>query len=179
MHEIETKVLDINQAEIEKKLTELGAVKTDRTLLKVTWYQEKGTKQGEEEWYLRIRSYDDKKHEVTWKAKSEIIGIARKHKEINFLIEEPLKLADLFEEINLESYAHQEKYRTTYKLKDWQFDIDEYPKMPAYVEIEGKSEEHIKEAMTLLNIEDKQTTSEGETKLIRNVYGLDWNNMSF
>jgi hypothetical protein len=35
-HEIETKVLDINQVEIEKKLSDLGAEKFPRTKLTVT-----------------------------------------------------------------------------------------------------------------------------------------------
>ena len=43
---------------------------------------------------------------MTWKAKSEILGVARKHKEINLLVEDPEKLGDLFEEIGLEKYAH-------------------------------------------------------------------------
>ncbi len=178
-HEIETKVLDIDQPEIEKKLAELGAKRSDRTKLSVTWYHPANTKNGEDAWYLRIRSYDDKKHEVTWKAKSLILGTARKHKEINFMIEEPEKLADLFEETGLEAYAHQEKYRTTYKLKDWQFDIDEYPKMPPFIEIEGKSEGHLKEAMQLLSIAGHKTWADGERTLTENVYNLDWYNMSF
>jgi predicted adenylyl cyclase CyaB len=116
---------------------------------------------------------------VTWKAKSEILGTARKHKEINFEIEEPEKLTDLFSEIGLEQYAHQEKYRTTYKFKDWQFDIDEYPEMPAFIEIEGTSEEHVKEAMKLLGIENNKTWAEGERTLIQNIYNLDWYKMNF
>lgn len=178
-HEIETKVLDINKELIVKKLEGLGATGGQKTKLTVTWYREIGVKEGEDNWYLRIRSYNDSKHEVTWKAKSQIIGVSRKHKEINFLIDEPTKLADLFEEIGLEQYAHQEKFRTTYTLKDWQFDIDEYPNMPAFIEIEGASEEHIKEAMVLLDIESNKTWSDGERTLIQNVYNLDWYNMRF
>jgi adenylate cyclase class 2 len=178
-HEIETKVLDIDQKEIEKKLSDMGAAKSRRTKLVVTWFRKVGVTEGKDEWFLRIRSYDDVKHEVTWKAKSEILGTARKHKEINFLIAEPEKLADLFEETGLEKYAHQEKFRTTYTLKDWQFDIDEYPKMPAFIEIEGRGEEHVKEAIKLLGIEGNKTWAEGERILIQSVYNLDWYNMSF
>ncbi len=177
--EIETKVLNIDQTDVEKRLANLGAIKSERTKLSVTWYHPASTKPSEDKWYLRIRSYDDKKHEVTWKAKSEILGTARKHKEINFMIDEPEKLADLFNETGLESYAHQEKYRTTYKYKDWQFDIDEYPKMPPFIEIEGTSEQHVKDAITLLGLEDNKTWADGERTLTENVYNLDWYNMSF
>ena len=178
-HEIETKVLDIETGEIVKKLTALGAEKVSETRLFVTWYHFKGTKQGDDPWFLRIRGNSEGIHEVTWKAKSDILGTARKHKEINFQIAEPEKLADLFEELGLEDYAHQEKDRTTFTYKSWQFDLDQYPKMSAFLEIEGQSEAHVKEAMKLLGIEKNRTWAKGERILIQEVYGLDWYDMKF
>lgn len=178
-HEIETKVLDIEQASLEQTLVSLGAEQTQKTRLIVDWYRIKDTKEGEDSWFLRIRSNSDGMHEVTWKAKSDILGVARKHKEINFIITEPEKLADLFEELGLEKYAHQEKDRTSYKLNDWNFDIDQYPRMPAYLEIEGRSEEHVNEAIKLLNLENNPTWAKGERILIQDTYKLDWYNMNF
>lgn len=178
-YEIETKVLDINGAEIAKKLVELGAQKIQETRLIVDWYRIKGIKEGEDPWFLRIRSNSEGKHEVTWKAKSDIIGTARKHKEINFNIPEPEKLSDLFEELGLEKYAHQEKDRLSFTLKDWQFDIDQYPNMPAYLEIEGTSDESVREAMKMLGIENNATWAKGERILIQDTYGLDWYDMKF
>jgi adenylate cyclase class 2 len=178
-HEIETKVLDIKEEVIKKKLASLGAEKTQETRLVVDWYRIKGVKNGEDPWFLRIRSYSGEKHEVTWKAKSDILGTARKHKEINFFIQEPKKLSDLFEELGLEKYAHQEKDRISFSFKDWKFDLDQYPKMPAFLEIEGNSEKHIKEAMRLLGLENNRTWVDGERTLIENIYKLDWYNMNF
>ncbi len=178
-HEIETKVLGIDVETIKQKLISLGAEKIQETRLIVDWYRIKGTKEGEDPWFLRIRSNSEGLHEVTWKAKSDIIGTARKHKEINFNINEPEKLSDLFEELGLEQYAHQEKDRTSFTLKDWQFDIDQYPKMPAYMEIEGTSEEGVKEAIKLLNLENNHTWAKGERILIQETYGLDWYQMYF
>jgi adenylate cyclase, class 2 len=178
-HEIETKVLDIDAEEVQGKLAALGAQKTQDSRLIVDWYRTIGDEEGEEPWFLRIRSYGGEKHEVTWKAKSDVVGIARKHKEINFLIDEPEKLADLFEELGLETYAHQEKDRTSYTLKDWSFDIDWYPGMPPFLEIEGNSEEHIQEALALLGLKDNPTWATGERILIQERYGLDWYEMRF
>ncbi len=179
VHEIETKVLDINKTSIIRKLKKLGAKGGKREKLTVDWFRTKGIKNGEDKWFLRIRSYDNKKHEVTWKAKSEILGTARKHKEINFLLNEPDKLADLFLEIELENYAHQEKYRTSFNLKGWRFDIDEYPKMPTFMEIEGKSEEHINKAIEMLDLKSNKTWAKGERILIEEIYNLDWYKMKF
>lgn len=178
-HEIETKVLDIDSAAIETKLTELGATRVKKTRLVVDWYHPMGTKEGEDAWYLRMRSNSEGVHEVTWKAKSEITGVARKHKEINFNVQEPEKLSDLFESIGLENYAHQEKDRTSYTFKDWSFEIDDYPGMPPFLEIEGTSEEHVAEAIKLLGLESNRTWAEGERKLVQDVYTLDWYSMKF
>jgi len=178
-HEIETKVLNIDAQDIKEKLISMGAEKIQDTRLIVDWYRTKGVKEGEDEWFLRIRSNSEGVHEVTWKARSTIQGTTRKHKEINFPISQQEMLADLFEEIGLEKYAHQEKDRTTYSLKDWTFDIDQYPKMPAYLEIEGTSEEHVKEAMELLGIKNNPTWANGERILIQDTYKLDWYDMRF
>jgi adenylate cyclase class 2 len=178
-HEIETKVLDIDASNIKNALNSLGAKKIQETRLVVDWFRIKGVKEGEDPWFLRIRSNSEGKYEVTWKAKSDIIGKVRKHKEINFNIQEPEKLGDLFEELGLEKYAHQEKDRTSFSYKDWQFDIDQYPKMPAYLEIEGISEEHVKEAIDLLGLGDNPTWAKGERILIQDTYGLDWYDMRF
>ena len=179
MNEIETKILDIDQASVEKSLIALSARQTQKTRLVVDWYRIRGIQEGEDPWFLRIRSNSEGIHEVTWKAKSDILGIARKHKEINFLVTEPERLSDLFEELGLEKYAHQEKDRSSFSLKNWRFDIDQYPGMPPYLEIEGQSEEHIKEAIQLLQLENNPTWAEGERKLIQDTYNLDWYKMSF
>jgi len=64
-------------------------------------------------------------------------------------------------------------------LENWNFDLDQYPGMPAYLEIEGNSENHINEAIKLLELQDYEALSEGETKLIKEKYGLNWNDMRF
>ncbi len=178
-NEIETKVLDIDAVAIEQKLLALSALKTPTTRLSVTWYGKAGIETGKEPWFMRIRSNTEGKHQVTWKAKSDIQGTTRKHKEINFYIDEPEQLADLFLELGFTAYAYQEKDRTSYAYKEWAFDLDQYPGMPALVEIEGTSEEHVKEAISLLGLESHTTWANGERILIQDVYKMDWHNMRF
>ena len=178
-HEIETKVLDINKDKVIEKLVSLGAVKTQETRLSVDWYQIKGEKEGSANWFLRIRSNSEGKHEVTWKGDAKTVGIAKVRREINFHVEEPEKVAELFTELGLEQYGHQEKDRISFSFKDWHFDIDQYPGMPSYLEIEGNSEDHLKEGMKLLGLENNRTSNQGERVLIQEEYGLDWYNMKF
>ncbi len=178
-YEIETKVLEINVENVVSKLVGLGAKKILDTRFVVDWFRMKVVKENEDPWFLRIRSDSDGKHEVTWKAKSEILGTARKHKEINFTVSDAAGVADLFTELDLEKYAHQEKDRISFLYENWRFDIDQYPNMPAFLEIEGASEESINTAINLLELGSHKTWAKGERLLIQELYGLNWYDMKF
>ncbi len=180
MFEVETKVLGVNKDDVKKKLEDLGASLIHNTKLSVDWYGPKGLKHNSDDpWYLRIRSYAEGKTELTWKSKSDQLGVSRIIRELNFLLDDKEKMAELLEILGLEKYAHQEKYRTSWTLKNWRIDIDQYPNMPAYMEIEGQSENHIKEAIVLLQVNSYETNSGGERRLIQDKYKLDWYNLKF
>lgn len=179
MHEIEVKILDVDQGNIAKALESIGARKIQDTKLIVQWFRKEGVTEGQDLWFLRIRSNSEGKTEVTWKSRPEKVGIAKKVREINFTVADPKILADFFESIGLVEYAYQEKFRKSWSYKDWRFDLDQYPNMPAYLEIEGRDEKHIMEAIKLLNLEDYQTSAEGERVLIQKKYNLNWHDMRF
>lgn len=179
MNEVEVKVLDIDKTEVEKQLTKLGAEKTYEGRLSVDWFWRTEDTEGNEPWFLRVRSDSSGRAEVTWKARSQHGIYSRKHKEINIPLPNHEDMKELFLEIGLVLYAHQEKDRTSYALRDWKFDIDQYPGMPVFMEIEGKDNAHIKEALELLKLIRNRTWVDGERKLIKDVYGLDWFKMSF
>lgn len=177
--EIETKVLAVPVAELIHRLEELNALKILDTRLTVDWYRPADEKTGDEKWYLRIRSRADGSAEMTWKGKSDILGSSRKHKEINIPLDDFMLMGDFLESIGMVTYAHQEKDRISYELNEWRIDIDTYPDMPSYAEIEGHSEEHIQEALSLLHLEGHTCLAEGERTLIEREYGLDWFDMRF
>lgn len=179
MHEIETKILEVNTKDIIKRLNDIGATEIQNTRLYVDWYCPKGAMTTSHPWYLRVRKTSDGKSEISWKSLEKFVGNTRQSQEININVSDFEKAKDLLSAIGLEHYAHQEKDRISFKYKDWNFDLDQYPGMPAYLEIEGTSEEHVGEAILLLELENHEALSQGETKLIRERYGLDWNNMRF
>ncbi len=181
-YEVEAKILSVDKGLVAKKLDDLGANKILDTKFQVSWFRTKGNKEGDDKWFLRIRTDSSGKSEITWKAKSNFLGASRKHKEINFEVKDPEMVEDLFKELNLEKYAYQEKYRTSWTYQNWRFDLDRYPEMPAYLEIEGEDEAHIQEAIKLLGLEQNEHWNQGdggERMLIQNKYGLDWYNMKF
>jgi len=180
MHEIETKVLEVNVEDIKQKILALGAREIKNTRLTVDWYCPKGVNESNTHpWYLRVRKTSDGKSEMTWKSLETFVGNTRQSQEININISDFESSKDLLSAIGFEQYAHQEKDRISFMYKDWQFDLDQYPGMPAYLEIEGTSEEHVGEAIKLLELTSHDALSQGETKLIKERYGLNWYDMRF
>jgi adenylate cyclase class 2 len=180
MQEVETKILDVDAEKIKDILNSLGAKEILNTRLVVDWYGPKGlTHDGDDPWFLRIRTDGEGNSEATWKGNRNFKGTSSSHKEINLKVLDKDALGNMFLEFGMESYAHQEKDRISFVYKDWRFDLDQYPGMPAYLEIEGKSEESIQEAIKLLNLENKTATPRGERAVIKETYNLDWFNMHF
>ena len=85
----------------------------------------------------------------------------------------------MFDELDLEKYGHQEKERVSWKLQNVQFDLDIYPNMLPFLEIEAGSEEEINEIIQKLDLKNNQTWNDGERTLIKEKYNLDWFNMRF
>jgi adenylate cyclase class 2 len=108
-----------------------------------------------------------------------VLGASRTHREINVGVDSAEKIGELFKEINLEHYGHQEKRRVSWSYKNWRFDLDAYPGIPPYLEIEGKDEAHIQEAIALLGLQKNAKYPGGERILISEKYGLNWYEMRF
>jgi adenylate cyclase, class 2 len=179
MHEIETKVLEVDREIIAKKLQDLGATETKNTRLTVDWYSPVGIVDNKHPWYLRARTTTDGASELSWKSLPIIVGNTRQSEEVNLNVSDFEMSKKFLEAIGLVPYAHQEKDRHSFVLQDWNFDIDTYPSMPTYLEIEGKSVEHIQEAIVVLGLQSHKSISEGEKKLIEEKYGLNWSDMRF
>ncbi len=182
MHEIETKVLEVDAKKIEKTLKSLGAKEIQNTRLVVDWYGPKEiTHNGDDPYFLRVRSYSSShgKIEVTCKWNKKISGKTVQCDEVDLLVDSHDKTKSLFESIGLENYAHQEKKRISWKLGKVQFDLDIYPGMPAFLEIEAGSEQEVNNMIKKLNLENHETWNDGERTLIENKYKLKWPDMRF
>jgi adenylate cyclase class 2 len=68
---------------------------------------------------------------------------------------------DFLEAIGLSHRGYLEKKRTTYILNNHKIEIDTWPKIPTYFELEGKDEKDIEEILNLLgySMKDKNVVS--------------------
>ncbi|MFC2135460.1 class IV adenylate cyclase [Bacteroidota bacterium] len=144
--EYETKVLDIDKEEILKKLKSLGAEIGERKLQK-RWVFHMG-----ENWWIRLRD-DGYKIMITYKSRKGT-GISNTE-EIEVEVSDFKEAYKIFSSLGFKAEYYQENYRIMCKHNDIEFCIDEWPQIPVLLEIEGTSEEKVKEGLKLLGLEGK------------------------
>jgi adenylate cyclase class 2 len=135
LKEIEVKILEINVEKVEDKLKKMGAEKVfDGELVNV--YFDFSDKRLEKEGkILRLRKKDDK---VILTYKKFINQDEAKVMDENELEIQDLGLMkEIFRDIGLSPIYEFSKHRTSYKLNQTNFEIDKYPDIPAFLEIEA------------------------------------------
>ena len=164
MKEIEIKILNINEKEITKKLLKLGAKKISTKLIIEKHFDFNDNKISKNKESFRLRKIGDKV-ELTYK------NSGTKDKNFKIREETEIELKDfktmnkIIQKLGLKCIKYREKKRTSFKLNKLKFEIDKYPKIPSYLEIEG-SKKDIKEILKLLGFNINQTVSFGATKVL-------------
>lgn len=139
MNEIEVKILDINPAEIRKKLRKAGARKVFDAEIDARFYDfpdKRIQKQGN---HLRLRKIKGQKIELTFKK----LKSKKKYKhndETDIVIDDFNAMHKALISLGLTNYKGYKKRRERYKIGKYQYEIDKYPQIPHFVEIEAKSE---------------------------------------
>ena len=70
-------------------------------------------------------------------------------------------------------YTYQENKRIRYMLNGVELDIDFWPYIPPYLEIEGKSEEAVKDMVKLLEVDENKITSIDVQGVFKTFYNID------
>jgi adenylate cyclase class 2 len=172
MIEYEARVLEINKEELEKKLKNLGAEKIADFEYKRRVYDFNPKEEGR---WIRLRT-NGKKTTLTIK---EI-----KSQEIDGTEETEIEVSD-FEKTNIIlnklgyiEKSYQENKRTRYGLDGVEIDIDTWPYIPTYVEIEGKSANEVQKTIKKLGLENEKITSLDVQAVYEKFYGIDLRQMS-
>ena len=164
MIEFETKVLDINVDEIRVKLEKLCPEKKEYFYRR--WIFDIDSELTK---WIRLRT-DGKKSSLTYKKKAGL-GIGDTE-EIEIEIEDFDKAYEIFSKISFKGKNYYETKRIQFKLDDLEFNIDTWPKIPVYLEIEGPSEEKVKEGLKMIGLEGKDDGNMGGIAIFKK-YGFD------
>jgi len=127
--------------------------------------------------YLRLRR-EGKKQEIIFKQKTDGNKLVKNETEISMLVDDWEEAQQFLAVLGMKLVGIQEKHRESYILDNLRFDIDTWPGIPAYLEIEGESIESIQKGVQLLGYEMEETTSIGGKELFDN-YGVDYKQMTF
>lgn len=145
--EIEAKFININKEEIIKKLESMGAIKVfDERLLRKYIYNLPVKKEGA---WARVRDEVDK-ITMTYKrvTSQSLDGV----EEVEVKVDNFDKAKEFLRSVGLIEKAYQESKRIRYIIKDVniEFDIDTWPGLEPWLEIEADTEEKVREYSSLL-----------------------------
>lgn len=170
MLEIETKIIGIDVHKVRRSLKEHGARRIGRFLLRR--YVFNLSKRKSEDNYVRVRT-DGKESTLTYKFRKGS-GL-RNTTEIEVEVSDFEKTARIFSRFIKERY-YQENMREAYSYRGNEIDINTWPGIPPYIEIEGRSSRGVLRCIKELGINGRQMGNVSVVK-IYNLYGKDLHSM--
>jgi adenylate cyclase, class 2 len=164
--EFEAKVIEINPEEIEQKILSAGGAKTKETLMKRYVYHIHPDRRGH---WIRLRD-DGEKVTLTVKKihHDGISGTEEEEVEVNDFE----KTNQLLQLMGFTPSAYQENRRISFVLNGAHVEIDHWPLIPPYLEIEADSREKVIEAASLLGFDEYELTGENTVNIYER-YGID------
>lgn len=171
--EHEIKVLDVDVEKLKIKLEELGAKKVYED------YREIIALDTPDRMYLNekdklIRVTDEGSIKVTMHVNQSKPDIK---KGIKFKVSRMKEVLDFFEEMDLKPITRVKAFRNSYELGKIDFDIDKFPEIPAFLEIDIEHLEEegftLDELLEKLDLKDNKIVVMG-TEDIHKEYNIDY-----
>ena len=167
--EYEIRVLEIDENSMISKIEKLNAKKEGE------WFQKRYVyntiPENDNSWY-RLRT-NGVKTTLTYKnIEQETIDGT---KELEIEVSDFDKTNEMLKIMGYHYKAYQENKRIRYILDDVEIDIDTWPMIPTYMEIEGKSSEDIQKIMEVLEIKEENTTTLNCQSIYEKIYNIDIN----
>jgi adenylate cyclase class 2 len=182
MREIEIKFANVDPAQLENKLIEIGATRAKEFNYRMRAFDFPGLKLAEKNAWIRVRDDSD---EVTLSYK-ERLGVTSQDasvpdegmEEIEVIVSDFEQTSQILKSIGMIEKVHQEKQRIRYIKGDVEFDIDIWPFIPPYLEIEGPSNESIEAAAIELGFDPADAKICSASQMFK-MYGFDQNDYSY
>ncbi|MES2223416.1 MAG: CYTH domain-containing protein [Patescibacteria group bacterium] len=174
--EIEVRFLEIDKEDLIAKIKALDGEDLGEKKLEETIFYDKERKWAERHRLVRIRD-NGKKIKLSYKEhmSHSIDG----SEEVEFEITDKIAGTKFLEKIDLKAFRFQEKLRHTLSLGDITFDIDTWPRVPTYVEIEGPDEKSLKEVVLKLGLDWADAVFENAGFIIEKRYNIPVLNMTY
>ena len=168
--EYEVRVLEIDIKKMQKKLKELNAELVEDVFQRRYLYDFKPV--NPDKW-IRLRT-NGNTTTLTIKdvQSSKIDGT----KEMEIVVDDFDTTNEILNELGYQPRAIQENKRIKYNLNGVEVDIDTWPRIPTYLEVEGKNEEEVYKTLELLGIPKEKATALNTQTIYEEIYGIDLTN---
>lgn len=176
MQEIELKILNIDKQKTVERLGKMGAEFVEQVKIhdKQFDFPDGRIKQADE--LLRLRLIGDR-GEIAYKDKRRSEDGFKIVEETETHIQDVAAMEKILRKLGLDSKYDREKIRISFKKGNVKFEIDQYPKIPTYIEMEGPKEE-ITPAVEWLGYAMSDTTDMTATQVLKS-YGVDPSSLHF
>ncbi|MFA5431802.1 MAG: class IV adenylate cyclase [Candidatus Paceibacterota bacterium] len=185
MEEIEVKFLNIDPVLIEKKLIAIGAKRIFEKLYKRRIFDYPDLKLHKKGAWIRLRD-EGEKITLTYKERVGMKTFDGKTnddsmEEIEINVSDFKKTAELLNRAGFIEKFYQENKRIRYQFGDIEFDIDFWPRLEPYLEIEAPSWERVEEGVKLLglNSDDKKIFTTTQVYKLKGIEDIEYKEMTF
>jgi len=163
--EYEVRVLDIDKLAVIEKIKSLGGKLEDSYDQKRLVYDFNPAQPSK---WIRLRTDGIKTTLAIKEVKSDRVDGT---KELEVTVSNFDDTAAILEQLGYTPKGYQENRRTHFTLNGIELDIDEWPIMPAYLEIEGRNPEEIDKVIKLLDLDPSKITSKNVQDIFLEDYG--------
>ena len=154
MHtEYELRVLEVDKEDVIKTLKKIGAKFSWDQIQRRYVYDFMPKIDGK---WIRLRTNGIK---TTLTIKDIVSSKIDGTRELEVEVDDFDTTNSILNELGYVPKGYQENRRCQYILDDVEIDIDDWPYLPTYLEIEGPSEERVYEVLELLGYSEKDTTT--------------------
>jgi adenylate cyclase class 2 len=185
MEEIEVKFLDIDKAALEAKLISLGAEKKGEWLYRRQVFDYPGFTLDKKAAWVRLRDEGSRimlgyKQRLGVKEGSKSGDDAGMY-EVEVQVDDFAKTAEFLYKLGLVNKFFLENKRVRYMKDGIEFDIDEWPQLEPYLEIEAQSWEEIDKAIGWLGLkkEDAKKFSTTQVYALAGIKDKEYSRITF
>jgi adenylate cyclase class 2 len=170
--EHEAKVLDIGPEAVVASILEAGGEQTNAPKLLRRYVYD--IVPGDMSRWLRLRDTGNEATLCVKQIKSDAIDGTD---EVETTVGNFAVTNELLSLLGFSPKSYQENRRTSFTLDGARLELDEWPRIPPYLEIEGDSYEHVVRVARLLGYAESQLTGENTIKVYAR-YGIELANIS-
>lgn len=168
--EYEAKFLNVDKDRVRALLKEKGAVMEKPEAMLKRWVFDLPKEKNSSEKYLRVR---DEWGTIVMTWKEFTTGGVDNSKEIELVVDSFDNAIEFLDQLGCVRRSYQESTRELWHLDDVEIAIDTWPFHDPFIEIEGASEEAVRNGAATLGFEWDKALFCGVGKLFRMKYGPD------